>query len=77
MINLSKFTTVKIDERSWRFAESSFKLNFLQIYLLVDANTFFVKNINENKIGRILSKEWYGSSHERHFRISQLKHKHK
>lgn len=77
MINFSKFTTVKIDERSWRFAERSFKLNFLQIYLLTDAHTFFVKNINENKIGRILSKEWYGSSSERNFRMNQLNYKYK
>jgi hypothetical protein len=78
MINLSNFTTVKIDARSWRFADGlDERLNFLRIYLLTDANTFFVKNINENKIGRILSKEWYGSSHERNFRMYQLKNKHK
>lgn len=70
-----KFTKVKINERSWRFAERTERTNFLQIYLLTGSDIFFVKHLNENKIGRILSKEFNGITPEVRFRISQMKQK--
>lgn len=71
-----KFTKVKINERSWRFAERSERTNFLQIYLLTGSDVFFVNNLNEHKIGRILQKEFNGIKPELQFRISQMRHKH-
>jgi hypothetical protein len=70
-----KFTKVKINERSWRFAERTERTNFLQIYLLTGSDVFFVNNLNEHKIGRILQKEFNGITPELQFRISQMRHK--
>lgn len=71
-----KFTKVKINERSWRFAEGAERINFLQIYLLTGSDVFFVKNLNEHKIGRILQKDFNGINPELQFRLSQMRHKH-
>lgn len=70
-----KFTKVKINERSWRFAERTERINFLQIYLLTGSDVFFVNNLNEHKIGRILQKEFNGIGPEVNFRLSQMRHK--
>ena len=72
----TKFTRVKINERSWRFAERTYHLNFLQIYLLTDSSTFFINNLNEHDIGIILQKEFNGIKPELQFRLSQMRHKH-
>ena len=71
-----KFTRVKIDERSWRFAEGAERINFLQIYLLTGSDVFFINNLNEHKIGRILQKDFNGIKPELQFRLSQMRHKH-
>jgi len=71
-----KFTKVKINERSWRFAEGAERINFLQIYLLTDSSTFFINNLNEHDIGIILQKEFNGIKPELQFRLSQMRHKH-
>jgi hypothetical protein len=70
-----KFTRVKIDERSWRFAERSERTNFLQIYLLTGSDVFFINNLNEHKIGRILQKDFNGINPELRFILSQMRHK--
>lgn len=71
----TKFTKVKINERSWRFAERSERTNFLQIYLLTGSDVFFINNLNEHKIGRILQKEFNEIKPELQFRLSQMRHK--
>lgn len=70
-----KFTKVKINERSWRFAERSERTNFLQIYLLTGSDVFFINNLNEHDIGIILQKEFNGIKPELQFRLSQMRHK--
>lgn len=63
------------------FAIITFKENNLYEYSyhFPDFKTSFILDqiVNENKIGRILSKEWYGSSSERNFRMHQLNYKYK